>query len=204
MTTNPGAPTPPRDWSGPPCPATEAVAAVLLPDATYSMYRLLDAMRALPQFGDPDRQAFGEFTPESAVIGDRQIWTYVQAREVIDHAFGPEGHDNLKHIVATFRTVEVPSLNDVFFLRCAILLRAGWTQEDDWLWWTVGPDRLGIELAAAWVGSWDLESLNMCVAAHLRRDELVSILDSGQRPDPEAIRTLVAMLPSRDGWNRTY
>lgn len=134
-------------------------------------------------------------TPARSSSGRTDNWTYAAARDVIDHAFGPDGHDNLKHAVATYRDTALPDIQDdtVFFARIGLLLRAGWTQLDGWHWWTrLGTGELPLELAAGWAGAWDLDTLNACIRAGMTTDELTRILYTGTLPGPDAA-TLIAL-----------
>lgn len=169
----------------------DAVGALLLPDADYSMHRLLDAMLALPQFGHPDRPGFTGDNPERAIIGTTAMWTYARARTVIDHAFGGLGHLRLVECVAQYRDQSVTSMDEVFFLRIGLLLRGGWTREIGWDWFIgLGHVEMPLDLSAGWVGSWSVDTLTACVCAGLRIDALRAVLNSGTLPPPETVAML--------------
>lgn len=178
----------------PPRPYEEALADLLLPDADYTLDLLLDAIRALPEFGDPDRESFGEFHPEELVEGEHEVWTYPAVRTVIDHAFGPEGYDNVKHI-RSYLPDEDERLDDAYCTRLALLLRAGWVQGDGWLWWThlTGANTLLLEVTSDWVAGWGLDSLNACVRAGMSLTALADILDAGVLPPSATISMLAGL-----------
>lgn len=182
----------------PPRSYEDAVSDLLAPDADYTLDLLLDAIRTLPKFGDPDRENFGEFHPEDLIDGEREVWTYPAVREVIDHAFGPEGYDNIKHIHSYLPDPD-ERLDDAYCTRLAVLLRAGWAQGDGYLWWThlTGANSLLLEVTSDWAASWGLDSLNACVRAGLGLTALADILDAGVLPPPDSIAMLAALRPSR-------
>lgn len=172
----------------------DAVADLLSPDADYTLDLLLDAMRALPQFGDPDRESVGEFHPDALVEGQHEVWTYPATRKVIDHAFGDEGYDNLKHAWSYLRD-STGCFDDAYCTRIAVLLRAGWAQGDGWLWWThlVGRNELLLEVASDWAAAWGLDSMNACVRAGLDLTALADILDAEALPPSDSIAMLAAL-----------
>lgn len=182
----------------PPRPREVALADLLRADADYTLHLLLDAMRALPQFGDPDRDQFGEFHPDALIEGQHVVWTYPDVRQVVDHAFGPEGHDNLKHAWSYLRD-DSDAFDDAYCTRIAVLLRAGWAQGDGWLWWThlTGRSELLLEVTSDWAAAWGLDSLNACVRAGLGLTALADVLDAEVLPPPESIAMLAALRPAR-------
>lgn len=175
---------PPRDHN-------ETLAALVPADADYTLPLLLDAVWALPRFGDPDKWRDG-YAPSRTVTGMRQDWTYSDARRVVQHAFGADGPDNLKHIV-----VYVPGTdhNEDYLTCIAILLKAGWSQDEGWMWWLrIGGDgKMSADLAAGWVSAWSLASLNACIRVGMSLDRLREVLASGVLPPPDAIETLIAL-----------
>lgn len=169
----------------------DAISGLLLPDADYSIHRLLDAMLALPQFGHPNMMGFTGDNPRNAVFGNRDTWTYPKARAVIDHAFGPDGHIRLVDCVARYRNEPVTALGEGFFLQVGILLRGGWTEQTGWEWFAaLGQEEMPLQLATAWVGMWSLDVLNACLHAGLDANALLAISDSGTLPPPETVAML--------------
>lgn len=169
----------------------DAVAAVLPADADYSMHRLLDAMLALPQFGHPDMPGFTGDNPRRAVFGERDTWTYGKARAIIDHAFGPDGHLRLIECVAQYRDQSAAGLDAVFFIRIGLLLRGGWERKTGWDWFrALGHVEMPLDLSAAWLGMWSLETLNACIDAGMGVDTLRAISNSGVLPPPETVAML--------------
>lgn len=181
-----------------PRPYEDAVDDLLRPDADYTLDLLLDAIRVLPRFGDPDRDNFGEFHPETPVEGEYDVWTYSDTLRVIDDAFGPEGYDNVKHIHSYLPDPE-EALDAAYCTRLAVLLRAGWAQGDGYLWWThlSGANTLLLEVTSDWVAAWGLDSLNACVRAGLGLTALADILDAEVLPPPASIAMLAALRPSK-------
>lgn len=171
--------------------SVEAIHGLLLPDATYSIHRLLDAMLALPQFGHPDMPDFTGDDPQRAVFGNRATWTYAKARAVVDHAFGPDGHIRLLDCVACYRDEPVTAFSEGFLLQVGILLRGGWTERTGWEWFAaLGHVEPPLGLVTAWVGMWSLDALNACLRAGLDVDALRVISDSGVLPPPETVAML--------------
>ena len=174
------------------------IAALVPPDADYTIELLLDAIRVLPHFGDPDQPiVHGRFIPADLVLGSHRNWTYPDVLAVLHHAFGPEGHDNTKHIVSYLPAPD-HTPDDDYCRRAALLLHAGWTQTDGWLWWTrlTGRSELLLEVASDWVSAWNLDSLNACIRVGMGLPALTDILGAGVLPPPASIEALLALRAS--------
>lgn len=172
----------------------DAIARLVPDDATYDVHRLLDAMRNLPQFGDPRMPGFTGDNPREVRFGKHAMWTYQDAREIVLHAFGPDGDDSLRKAVGLYRIDAVDMEDTVFIMRIGFLLRGGWNFQMamDWILAKNNVD-LSLDIAGGWMGAWDATSLTACLRAGMDEDALHAVLNSGALPDPAAIATLAAL-----------
>ena len=173
-----------------------AIAALVPEGAPYSVHRLLDAMLVLPQFGDPRMSHFTGGDPQEVRIGNLAMWAYAEARDVIVHAFGPDGDDRLRKAVGLYRADAVDMESKVFFLRIGFLLRGGWDFQMamDWILAKNNVD-LSLAVAGAWMGAWGADSLTACLRAGMSEEALQAVINSGTLPNPDAIATLAALRP---------
>lgn len=179
--------TPPRDWD-------EAIADLLLPGADYTVDRLCDAVRALAEFRTPTHPGFRGSDPDRSVLTKGGRWTYTDLRAVIDHAFGPDGHERATEAIATYRDRHVRDMSSGFYFRIALLLRNGWTRDIGWDWRSaLGGTLMPVDLSATWVTAWPIDTLTACACTGLGVEGLRSILSTGVLPPPETVAMLTSL-----------
>ena len=137
-----------------------------------------------------------QIDPTCVVVGHHRDWDYASALPVVEAVFGPDAADNIEHLhsdCANEPGVDLGTfLTQARVLDHALLLAGGWTQEDEWIWWTHG-NQVSKNLAARWYSVWDKSSLNACAAARMTTSELEAILAAGTLPDPDAVALMVAL-----------
>lgn len=179
--------TPARAWD-------DAIANLLLPDADYTVDRLTDAVWALAEFRTPTHPGFQGHDPDRTVLTRSGRWTYAQARAIVDHAFGPDGHERVSEAVTTYRDRDVRDMSSLFYFRIALLLRAGWTREVGWDWrYSLGGTLLPVSLSAMWVAIWSVDSLTACARAGMGVEALQEVLSAGVLPPPESVAMLAGL-----------